>query len=364
MTSDALRQPSVLTFFRRHWRLIVVSVIGWSLLAAIPVTSAYLGTGSRGFAVWWAMFKKIGLYYYLWGLTAPALYRLSERLPYHGSGLLYSVPVHVAALLTLSFGFGFIVHAEAWYEWLFGARAIGYHSMSLFTYTLIVLCSLTVQFYRLSLLRQREASAAKIQAAQLDNQLNLARVDSLRMQMNPHFLFNALNSVAALVDSQRNDRAYEALEQLGSLLRQALALSTEKTINLGEEIDFCESYLAIEQLRFGDRLNVVWCIDAALRDLAVPAFILQPAVENAIKHAVSRSADSVTVTIAARMDGGELVLTVTDDGRAVGGPGDTLGVGLGNLRERLRLLYGPDARVESGPQSQGFRTQLRIPAAR
>lgn len=345
-----------------HWRLILVSLLGWSLLAAIPATSAYLGSGATGFGVWWAMFKRIGLYYYLWGLAAPLLYRVTDHLRVSPRGLVAALPVHGLILVTLSFAFGFVAHQSAWREWLLGSKAVGYHSMSFFTYALIVLCALSIQFYRLSLLRQREASAAKIQAAQLDSQLNLARVDSLRMQMNPHFLFNALNSVAALVDAGRTERAYDALDRLGTLLRQALRLSREVEVNLSDELAFCKAYLEIEQLRFGERLDVVWYLGDALGERRVPAFVLQPAIENAIKHAVSRSTTPVTVSIDVRAIGASLQITVTDSGQAPPPAGASSGVGLENLRERLRLRYGGRASVTSGRIDGGFRTRIVLPA--
>ena len=361
MMAPPIRLVSREGVIRRNWRPILVSFIGWSLIAAIPVTSAYVGAGLPGLGVWWDIFKKIGLYYYLWGLSAPLLYRLTDYLPYRGIGLFVTAPVHLLTLAMLSFCLGFIVHPEAWHEWLLGARAAGFHAMSFFTYSLIVLCSLAIKFYRLSLLRQREASDARIHAAQLDNKLNLARVDSLRMQMNPHFLFNALNSIASLVDSDQRDRAYQALEQLGDVLRLSLNLSKEDDISLGQEIRFCKAYLAMEKIRFGERLHVEWRVKESTMELHVPAFVLQPSVENAIKHAVSLSSEPVTVSVEVFVDDGELVLSVSDDGRADTRSGSIGGLGIANLRERLRLRFGGRVSVETGALARGYQTSVRIP---
>ena len=355
--TGAIAQAS---FWRRRWRLLVVSFVGWSLLAAIPVTAVYIGSGAPGMAVWWKIFTKIGLYYYLWGLLSPFIYWLTDRLPYRGSGLLVTIPVHLAVLVVLSFGLGLASHQQAWHEWLIGQRAPGYHLMSFFTYALIVLCCLALKFYRLSLLRQREAADAKVHAAQLDNQLNLARVDSLMMQMNPHFLFNALNSIAALIDADQRDRAYQALEKLGELLRNALKLSRADDVALQQEIRFCKAYLSMEQIRFGERLVVHWEIEPDALDLQVPAFVLQPSIENAIKHAVSLSSETVTVTVSARITDGTLCLTVADDGQAKAMSPNTGGFGIANLRERLQLRYGMASSVESGPTANGFRTVVQI----
>lgn len=347
----------------RYWRFALLSFIGWSLLAAIPTTSAYLGTGAEGLPIWWAMFKRIGIYYYLWGLLTPFIYKLTDALPYRGRGLLLTIPVHLLVLIVLSFALGLVSHQQAWQEWLIGARAAGYHSMSAFTYALIVLCCLSIKFYRLALLRQREASDARIHAAQLDSKLNLARVDSLRMQMNPHFLFNALNSIAALVDADRRDRAYEALEQLGDLLRRALRLSQASEVTLEDELQFSQAYLALEQVRFGERLHVEWQIDTGANGYLVPAFLLQPLIENAIKHAVSTSTGNVTVTIRTRLSADNLELCIQDSGRV--GNSDTAtrgeGLGIGNLQERLRLRYGDAALVRPDPGAAGYAVTVLLP---
>ena len=366
MSSGAPALSAPAAGLRRYWRLALLSLVAWSLLAAIPTTSAYIGTGAQGFAMWWAMFRKIGLYYYLWGLAAPLLYRLTDALPWRGRGLVLTVIVHLAVATTMSFALGFVAHQDTWRDWLLGERAAGYHAMSAFTYALVILCCLAIKFYRLSLLHEREASDAQILAARLDSRLNLARVDSLRMQMNPHFLFNALNSVAALIDADRRDRAYEAVEQLGDLLRRALRMSQVEEVSLDDELRFSDACLALERLRFGDRLDVRWDVADATRTLLVPAFVLQPLVENAVKHALGGSTATVTVTITARLDDRALRLAVRDDGQANEAEPATApsGLGLANLRERLTLRYGAGAAVNAGRRQHGYSAEIAIPRDR
>lgn len=347
---------------RSMWRLILLSFVGWSLLAAIPTTAAYIGSGAPGFRAWWNIFRNIGLYYYLWALLSPLIYRLTVALPGRGPGLLLTGIVHLFVFVCLSFALGFVTHPGTWQQWLFGARAAGYHSMSAFTYALVVLCCLSLKFYRLSLLRQREASDARIHAARLDSKLNLARVDTLRMQMNPHFLFNALNSIAALIDTDRRDHAYQAVEQLGDLLRRALSLSQLAEVPLHEELAFTRAYLSLEQLRYGKRLRVDWLISERTESLEVPAFVLQPLVENAIKHAVGPSGTTVTVTISARLVDDVLVLGVLDDAAAASASAHVgAGLGIGNLRARLRLRYGSGATVDAGRRETGYAALVSLP---
>lgn len=361
MNTSSFHPAKWYSFVKRYWLQIIVSFLGWSLVAAIPVTSAYLSAGAPGFAAWWAIFTKIGLYYWLWGMLAPLLYRLTDVLPYQGKSMLLTLLTHLVTAFALSFILGFIVHTQAWHDWLIGERAPGYHAMSFFTYSLIVLCSLAIKFYRLSLLRQKQVTEAKIHAAQLDNQLNLARVDSLRMQMNPHFLFNALNSIAALIELDYRDRAYLAVEQLGDLLRQSISMSQNDEIPLSREIQFCKAYLSMEQIRFNDRLQVEWKLDEQAMDLLVPAFVLQPFIENTIKHAVINSTNLVTVTIQAGLESEQLVLSVKDDGHGQGINQNSTATGLSNLNERLRLRYGSGVSVESHTLSPGFDANIRIP---
>ncbi len=371
MTSSALSSADVARvgpywwpFSKAHWRLGVIFVLAWTLLAAIPTTSAYLGSGANGLTVWWAMFRKIGLYYYLWGLVSPLIYQLTIRLPVRGWWLPGSLLMHLAVLALLSFAFGAIAHYEARELWLVGAMAPGYHAMSAFTYVLVVICCLALRFYRLSLLHQRRVQEANLLAARLDSKLNLARADSLRMQMNPHFMFNALNSIGALIETERTDRAYEAVELLGDVLRKALSLSESDEVPLREEIEFARAYLALEELRFGHRIDVVYQIEPVAAQQMVPTFILQPLVENAVKHAVAPSAQPVAITVLASIERSWLVLSVEDRGSAHARGSSSRhdgGVGLSNLTERLQLRYGSAAKGKFRATTDGFLATLTLP---
>jgi sensor histidine kinase YesM len=210
-------------------------------------------------------------------------------------------------------------------------------------------------------MREQEARAAKAMALQTEAELR-----ALRAQLNPHFLFNTLHSLLALV--RHDPRAAEdALERFGDLLRYTL--DTQKNgevLPLGDELDFVDNYLALESLRLGERLNLDVTIDPQVRDLLVPAFCLQPLVENAIRHAIAPRAAGGKLALRAQREGNTLLLSVTDDG-----PGATpaalenaAGLGLRLVRERLAAHYGSGARlaIDSTP-GQGFRVTIRIPVA-
>ena len=193
--------------------------------------------------------------------------------------------------------------------------------------------------------REREVAAA-----QLATQLATAQLQALRMQLHPHFLFNALHS-AAMLTMIDPERAHRVLVQLSALLRTTLDRSSSAEVPLAEEIDFLDRYLAIERVRFQDRLQVaIEADDEALSSL-VPNLILQPLVENAVRHGIARRTDARCLTIRAAVQNGTLVLEVEDDGPGLP-PGWTLesrnggGVGLPNVRARLDAMYGERARLE------------------
>ena len=197
-----------------------------------------------------------------------------------------------------------------------------------------------------------EATEREAQTARLAAQVAEARLGALRMQLHPHFLFNCLNAITVLVRDQDTATASRMLSLLSDVLRQVLRTDQAHETSLAEELSFLERYLAIEQVRFSDRLQVRFDVDDALRDALVPALLLQPLVENALRHGIAKRADSGVVEVSAHRDGEALVLTVSDNGpgvaaSAAGGDDDGgNGLGLANIRERLTTLYGSAAHLE------------------
>ncbi len=197
-----------------------------------------------------------------------------------------------------------------------------------------------------------------------------AELRSLRYQVNPHFLFNALNSLSALVMTGRPDKAERMIQSLSRFYRQSLAEDTSADVDLADEFDLQRQYLEIEKVRFPERLRTAYDLPESLASCRVPGMILQPLVENSVKYGVSASASPVTVRIEAREDYGRLVITVADDAphrgkaskaAAAGG----FGIGLANVRDRLAARFGDAASVTSGPVAGGgYETQVRIPLVR
>lgn len=189
-----------------------------------------------------------------------------------------------------------------------------------------------------------------------------ARIAALRYQINPHFLFNTLNSISALVTDQRTEEAETMLLNLSAFVRSTYMQEPRGTIALRDEIELQRLYLAIEQTRFSDRLRVVIDLPDALGPVTVPALILQPLVENALRHGVGRSEDLTTVSIRAERAGDILRLIVEDDGTGGDGAVPGTGVGLRNVRERIQAHFGEQGRFSAGPRAEGgFRVLIELP---
>jgi signal transduction histidine kinase len=189
-----------------------------------------------------------------------------------------------------------------------------------------------------------------------------AELRSLRYQVNPHFLFNTLNSLSALVMTGREEAAERMIQTMSSFYRHSLAADPSTEVPLADEIALQRHYLEIEAVRFPDRLKTVFRVPGDLAHAPVPGMILQPLVENSIKYAVAATTRAVTITIAARSEAGRLVLTVSDDGPGKTGREAGTGIGLANVRSRLAARYGADAEIASGPRPEGgYVTMLTLP---
>lgn len=202
----------------------------------------------------------------------------------------------------------------------------------------------------------------KVEQQQLH--LNEARLSALSRQINPHFLFNTLNSVAALIRTNP-EQARQVVYKLSKILRRLLR-QQENLTALGEELSFVEDYLSIEMVRFGDKLRVRKEIDADTLDMLVPSMLLQPLVENSIRHGLSSKVDGGTIRIRSRMVGRRLQILVEDDGVGIAGPKlATLfeqGIGVSNVNERLKVLFGDDYKmwIDSRP-GEGTSTGIELP---
>jgi signal transduction histidine kinase len=216
-----------------------------------------------------------------------------------------------------------------------------------------------------SLLAISQARVAERREQQFRNAAKAAELRSLRYQVNPHFLFNALNSLSSLVMTGKTDRAEEMIQTISNFYRHSLADDPTSDVTLADEIDLQRLYLTIEKVRFPERLICKFDIPSQLQKARVPGMILQPLVENSVKYAVSAVTRPVTINIAAREEFDRLVITISDDGPGLpeGSP-HGFGIGLANVRDRLEARFGEDVILTSGPIPGGYRNEIRIPLTR
>jgi len=225
----------------------------------------------------------------------------------------------------------------------------------LLAYLAIVVLGWSARYF--ALYRSRNLHASDLEA-----RLAKTHLQVLKMQLQPHFLFNTLNAIAELVHTDP-EAADQMITRLGRLLRLSLDHAGHQVVPLRQEADFLRVYIEIERVRFQDRLEIVWDLAADTLDAAVPTLLLQPVLENAIRHGISALTTAARVVIASRQEADELVLEIRDNGRGL--PEETAlreGVGLRNVRERVDQLYGARARVILTPAlGGGTLAMLRLP---
>jgi len=335
---------SRMTKGRINWAAIVGA---WSLFGLWYGNQTFLDMHMRGMhhsylrMVIWGWL--VGL---IWVPLTPPLLALAKLFPFEKRSLLRSIPLHICVYASLVV----IVKAakemisiwmrpydpiavtgsfsDRFREGLFGAAAT----------TLVIYVAFLGIAHALEY--RRDAREKELQTAQLEALLSQAQVLSLKMQLHPHFLFNTLNGIVALVRDRENESAVKMLIGLSDMLRYALDSSGKQEVPLSEELDFLNLYLEIEQMRFSERLRVELDIDSDAKDALVPSLMLQPLAENAIRHGIAPRIAPGTVRIAAKRNGDELMLTIIDDGVGMKeGDGADAGIGLQNTKSRLQQLY-------------------------
>ena len=343
----------------RVWLLIAAACIVPAALDALQTYAQSKITGDQ--PRWQDLVFQGTEWLFLGGLT-PITYYLGRRFPLSRGDWPRTISVHFAGAAALCIAWASLgvmlgnllgrFPADNYVSWVLTSIP-----WSVFMYFTVLGCVHAFSYFLEA--RERDAQAARL-AAQLAD----ARLAALRMQIHPHFLFNSLNAISVLVREQHTAAANRMLELLADMLRQVLAADQRHEAALADELTFVERYLAIEQVRFGDRLRVAWSVDDNARTALVPVFVLQPIVENAVRHGVARRADAGQIAIEARIAADRLVLSVEDDGIGIG-ERQAEGIGLGNTRERLRTMYGDAAalRIEPAP-SGGTRVVIEIPVRR
>jgi signal transduction histidine kinase len=340
-----------------------------TLAAALVLHRAYSFDGLRVPFVRALVWQ--GVVYFSWAALVPVIAFVGRRFAVGTNPWLRPLTAFVAASLVLVPAHAMLT---SWITWIarpvsaggripwmdaWQALLVERIPVDLLIYWGIVGAIYAVTHYRA--LREQERAAAAI-----EGQLAQARLHALSAGLQPHFLFNALQAISTLV-RRRPDDAVRMIAHLGDLLREALRREGQHTVPLREELSVLEHYLAIEGVRLGDRLQVDVAIDQAANDCHVPALLLQPIVENAVRHGLAEHPKGGRITIGARVTGEMLVLTVEDTG--VGLSSGTVmreRVGLSNTRERLRRIHGMRAslNVDRGVNGAGVLVTIELPCVR
>jgi two-component system LytT family sensor kinase len=361
---------------RRTTRILFAAV--WSVPGTIAVSQMVISGQLSGKpypileAIAWQ-----GAAWGIWGLWSQIILTLVERVPLGAGRMTTWFAAHLAAcggiclLTVLALGYLDYTFIQ-WvgvpsYSKVVRNVVLNHLDFQFVLYWAIVGAAYMVEFVR----RYRERDRA---AQELEQKLARTQLEALRMQLNPHFLFNALNSVTELMEMDVRE-AQRTLSRVSDLLRLSLRSAASPTIPLWQEIELVELYLQIARIRFGDKLAVDIAVDPAAVDLEVPSFVLQPLVENALKHGLSPQNSGQSIDVSARRVGESLELIVEDNGRGLDGsmtnsgrfmaarPSvDGLGIGLTNTRSRLKVLFGERYLFRmNNTASGGCRVEIRLP---
>ena len=341
------------TFLQKRplrWALVFLF---WTLIGLSFASQFYLSSYKAGRPVTWGQAVSWSMGdWYVWALMSLPIIQLARRFRFDDVKWGRNVVVHLAASAICSLVY---MALRAWVgqaQSRWGGQAVSFAEtftpllvktfhLNLLIYWVIVSVHHAFDYYR-------QMQARELRAAELEKRLAQSRLQALQMQLNPHFLFNSLHAISALMhrDVEAADRM---IARLSDLLRYALESTTSQEVPLRQELDFLSRYLEIEQTRFGDRLAVGLDVAPETLDALVPNLVLQPLVENAIRHGIEPRAKPGRIELRARREKGKLKLEVRDNGVGLSpGRPPAEGVGLSNTRARLQQLYGERHRFELG----------------
>lgn len=359
----------------RNRHIIVFGFVGWTLFGIFFALQNYASAVYFGQQISFADTLVVWLICgYAWMFLTPAIVFLSERFFIERGRIGRNLAIHFlagsfVALFQLSVfifarqlflgngqkPFSFSVDFQGLFVGNFHANFLIYWIVTGLSHLLI-----TNRRFRE---RERETARLALETSQLETQLANARLDTLKMQLHPHFLFNTLNSISVLMRDEPT-AANKMLVRLSELLRVALKSEGLQEISLKDELEFLRGYLEIEQVRFQDRLQVHFAVDKDTLDARVPNMILQPLVENAIKHGIAPYAGAGKIVVETRRHNGSIELVVSDNGAGFNDSTNTAGDGIGlkNTWERLEKLYGENQRFEIASNDDGgLQIRIKIP---
>ncbi len=337
-----LFKPGILKLENRNINRLIILLV-WTLLGIVFSSDKYLSRLTEGEPVTVQEAIAYGMVnWYVFGALSIFVVQLVRRRRLHSGQLLARAPAYILASVVFSVSHTLITHL-LWFKRyplsFFASPELKVHLLWHYRFDVLVFAVVigvvqAIDHYRA--MRRRE-----LESAQLAAQLAQSRLQMLRMQIQPHFLFNTLNTIGALV-YEKPDAAHDMIANLSELLRLSLDSSSRQEVTLDEELTFLEHYIEIQKARFRERLQFQLDVAPATREAMVPSMILQPLVENAIQHGIAPYDIRGIVTVSARESNGRLRLEIRDNGGGVSRDGESLsgaGVGLANCRNRLQQLY-------------------------
>jgi two-component system, LytTR family, sensor kinase len=347
----------------------IVSI--WSGIGLFDATQTVFTMRAEGMHhAWVQLFATLLLNYLPWALATPLVMRLGRRFPPVQLRPFVTWIIHIALCAAMG------VLAAAWTSalerllnpWaqsatpdLFLHYWLYKFYNSLLAYVFLYGAILAVTY---GLDSRERLATQRTETARLNEQLSKTQLDALRRQIEPHFLFNSLNAIAGLMRERRNDAAVSMIAALSEFLRTVIKDSSRQQVALSEEMAFAKKYLEIQKMRLADRLTVTVDVSEELRSAPVPSLILQPMVENAIKHGISKRVNGGAIHISAVRSNGMLTLSVANDGPPLSAnwEGTDFGIGLSNVRTRLQSLYGNEFRLTMRNRDQnGVEVLVSVP---
>lgn len=343
---------------------IVINFLIWTGVALFDLAGDYFNDLLWDRQFYWRDEIPFVTSWYTWALITPLAIFFAKKYTYLRKQLLPFTAYHFAVYLVLNIIQILLAtaHINMLSKWLSDAQpftgilyktAMSGTFYNFLIYAIILLTINTFKYYK-------DLQLEQTKSVHLEKKLTESRMQFLKQQLQPHFLFNTHHSIITLMKLGEKTKAIEMMERLSELMRFALRDSKEQEISLHEEMNLVELYLGIQKIRFEDKLIVKLSIEDTVRNALLPAMILQPLIENSIKYAVEAATEYCTISISAKKNASFLYISIHDDGSSTSPVVLQKGIGLRNTEERLEQLYGRDYSLEIH-QEKGFGVNIKIP---
>ncbi len=362
------------TYKNIKWKQWSVLLAFWTFIALFISTQLYFNTiKNGGNPKWFVIFRDQLPIWYFWALITPMILFIINRYPIgiknvmkpilvyllFGIGLLFFVTNLSLVYMFLTHGYIDLSNTNyGEYSPYFYSRIANDALIYVFVLTLLV----TTRSYSLRKKNELDMALLQLKNDRLENQLTRAQLQALKLQLNPHFLFNTLHTISSLTLIGDHKTSANVATRLGDFLRRTLDYEEHQLVSLSKELEFFDLYLEIESVRFGDRLEVQRTIDQECLNIKVPNLILQPLIENAVKHGIGKSRDARIVNLAISRTDNQLKISLYNDGPSLN-TSNRQGIGLQNIRSRLAKLYPENSALEiqDDLSGKGVNSVLMIP---